>query len=333
MQTTKTITYSKPINPNDYDKVIVAFSGGKDSTALFLHLLELGVSLDKVELWHHEIDGREGSNLMDWNCTPDYCRKFAAEFKVPIYFSWKEGGFEREMNRDNQLTAPTIFETPSGELMKIGGVAGKKNTRKKFPQVTADLRTRWCSAYLKIDICSSAIRNQSRFNGIKTLLLSGERGEESKARAGYAISEIDRTDNRDGRKARTVQRWRPIKDWSESEVWAILKRYKVVAHPAYYLGFSRCSCQFCIFGNADQFKSAQAISPERFEKLAQYEDKFGTTIKRKEGLRELVEKGEIYDGITEQSKRIANSTEYQGDIITNTWTLPSGAFGKSCGPS
>ena len=269
---------------------------------------------------------------MDWNCTPDYCRKFAEVFNIPIYFSWKQGGFEREMLRDNQRTAPTIFETPEGELIQVGGISGKDSTRRKFPQVSPNLSVRWCSAYLKIDICAAAIRNQSRFNGIKTLLLSGERGEESKARAGYAINEPDRSDNRDGRKAREIQRWRPIRDWSESEVWAILEKYKVKAHPAYYLGFSRCSCQFCIFGNANQFKSAQAISPDRFEKLAQYEDEFGVTIKRKEGLRELVQKGNIYDGITEQSKRIVNSTEYTGEIITNNWALPSGAFGDGCGP-
>ena len=79
----------------NYDKYIIAFSGGKDSTACFLHLLESGVPVEKIELWHHLIDGRSGS-FMDWNVTEDYCRKFAAAFGVTIYFSWKEGGFKKE---------------------------------------------------------------------------------------------------------------------------------------------------------------------------------------------------------------------------------------------
>lgn len=57
------------VNPSSYDVVIVAFSGGKDSLACLLHLLELGVPRSKIELWHHDVDGREGSTLMDWPCS------------------------------------------------------------------------------------------------------------------------------------------------------------------------------------------------------------------------------------------------------------------------
>ena len=37
----------------DYDKYIVSFSGGKDSTAVFLYLLDCGVHKNKIELWHY----------------------------------------------------------------------------------------------------------------------------------------------------------------------------------------------------------------------------------------------------------------------------------------
>ena len=92
------------MNLNDYKKIIVAFSGGKDSTACFLHLLDLGVPREKIELWHHAIDGKEGSTLMDWGVTPDYCKKFAQAFGVEYYESWKTGGFEGEMLRENAKT-------------------------------------------------------------------------------------------------------------------------------------------------------------------------------------------------------------------------------------
>ena len=91
------------------DKYIVSFSGGKDSTATFLYLLDHGVLADRIELWQQEIDGRE-KTFFDWEITPDYCRRFAEAFGVAIYFQWKEGGFYRELMRENSLTAPNYFE-------------------------------------------------------------------------------------------------------------------------------------------------------------------------------------------------------------------------------
>lgn len=179
---------------------------------------------------------------MDWAITADYCRKVAAAFGVPIFFSWKVGGFEREMLRSNSLTAPTKFETPNEGIKQVGGTRGKPNTRLKYPQVSANLSVRWCSAYLKIDVGAAAIRNQKRFNDSKTLTISGERAEESAARANYKGFEPDRADKRNGRNARHVDRWRPIHGWSEGEVWAIIKKYGVNPHPAYWLGWGRVSC-------------------------------------------------------------------------------------------
>lgn len=323
------------VDPKNYDKVLVMFSGGKDSTALVLHLLECGVSKDKIELWHHDIDGR-GGVFMDWESTPAYCRAFADAFGIPIYFSWKDGGFEREMNRKDALTAPIFFEEPTAIsginiIRKVGGINGKESTREKFPQVSPSLSVRWCSAYLKIDVGSAAIRNQDRFSGKRTLVLSGERGEESAARAKYPIFEPDRADCRAGRPKRHVDRWRPIRDWSEKSVWAIIWRHRVRVHPAYYLGWGRVSCKFCIFGNANQFASAFKISPEQGNKIAAYEANFGVTIKREIKLVDLVAKGTPYE-MEAAMIDLATSETYNESIIMEHWYLPSGAFGESCGP-
>ncbi|WON93878.1 phosphoadenosine phosphosulfate reductase family protein [Sphingobacterium sp. UGAL515B_05] len=317
-----------------YDKYIIAFSGGKDSIALVLYLLDLGIDPSKIELWHHDIDGNENA-FMDWECTHDYCKKFADAFGLQIYFSWKEGGFKREMLRDNQRTAPTWFEGPNNILKKVGGIVGKLATRLKFPQVAADLKVRWCSAYMKIDVCSIAIRNQERFNGIKTAILSGERGEESSARSKYKILEVDRSDGRNGKLKRYVDRWRPLRDWKESEVWDIIKRYRVRVHPCYYMGWSRCSCKFCIFGNADQFASAYSVSPDQGNEIISYEEQFGVTIKRNTDLKSLIRCGNPYPNITKELATLATSQIYDQQIIFNhdeEWLLPAGAYGESCGP-
>ena len=316
-----------------YDKYIVSFSGGKDSTACFLNLLDIGIPTRKIELWHQDIDG-QNETFMDWEVTPAYCKAFAKAFNVPIYFQWKEGGFKRELLRNDTNTAPITFELENGSTMTIGG-KGPDNTRRKFPQVSADLSVRWCSAYLKIDVCASAGRNQTRFNKIKTVILSGERGEESTARAKYEVLERDRADLREGKKfIRYVDRWRPVKNWTEKQIWEIIEKYKVRVHPCYYLGWGRCSCKFCIFGNKNQIASAFAISPEQGKIISNLEKEFGFTIKRNIDFETLASKGVPYQETKDEIMvKIATSKKYYPTIFMKNWYLPSGAYGDSCGPT
>ena len=76
----------------EYDLVIVLFSGGKDSTAAYFKLLELGVPKNKIELWHHDIDGKNKERRMDWPCTQEYVKAFAEREKVTLRVSWRDQG-------------------------------------------------------------------------------------------------------------------------------------------------------------------------------------------------------------------------------------------------
>lgn len=317
-----------------YDHIIVMFSGGKDSSADIFHLLDLGADPEIIELWHHKVDG-DGPTFMDWPVTEAYCRAFAKAFDLPIYFSWKVDGFKGEMLRENALTKPTIFESPCGSC-QVGGTTGKRSTRRMFPQQAASLNSRWCSAYCKIDPASTALRNQERFNNSHTLVVTGERAEESPARAKYETFEPHRTDLRDGKVKRHIDHWRPIHGWKEKRVWSIIKRHGVVVHPAYYLGWGRLSCATCIFGSANQWASYAAIAPDRVEAIAQYEDEFEHTINRKKTVRELVAEGTPYPEIADRALvALSQSTNYTGAIVVDPedWKLPAGAFGESAGPT
>ena len=158
-------------DPKSYDRIIVAFSGGKDSVACLLTLLEAGVPPERIDVYHHDVDGN-GPSFMDWPSTTAYCRAVTRSLGVPLYLSWKEGGFLREMLRDGDATAPICFETPEGRVGRVGG-HGPAGTRLRFPQVSANLNQRWCSAYLKIDIMAALIRNQDRFLDCRTLIVTG----------------------------------------------------------------------------------------------------------------------------------------------------------------
>jgi 3'-phosphoadenosine 5'-phosphosulfate sulfotransferase (PAPS reductase)/FAD synthetase len=309
----------------------------KDSIACFLHLME-SMHLSRfngvVEIHHHDIDGMDGKSFMDWPCTPSYCDAFAKAYNMPIYHSWRHGGFKREMLRENALTAPVSFETPEGRLGTAGGVRGKQNTRRKFPQVSANLQVRWCSASLKIDVMDMLINNQERFQHGKTLVITGERAQESAARAHYATFEPHRADRRDGKRVkRYIDHWRPIHAWPEEEVWEIIERHKILMHPAYRLGWGRLSCMTCIFGSPAQWASVKAIDPERFEYLEKLEREFDCTIHRTKTLAERIQGAKPY--VDMNPLLIAQSLDegYEAPIFVNDWKLPAGAFGESAGPT
>ncbi len=315
------------INPHDYDNVIVAFSGGRDSVACVLHLIEMGI---KPELWHHDVDG-DGDNFFDWPCTKSYAEAFANHFDLTIYHSWREGGIEAEMTKHNNRTKPVHYETPDG-LKSSGGKNGKISTREKWPAVSADLRVRWCSSVAKIDVFSAAMAGQERFKGKKTLVVTGERREESSARAKYKESELHRSHAPGKIARRIVHHWRPVIDWKEEKIWEIMRRHGIVPHPCYRLGVSRASCMICIFSSANHAKRVRTIDPQRFAKVRGYEKSFKHTIRSDINWDQLADKGEdlYYDP---EIVALALSTEYTAPIWTDNWKLPAGAYGEACGPT
>jgi 3'-phosphoadenosine 5'-phosphosulfate sulfotransferase (PAPS reductase)/FAD synthetase len=83
----------------EYDQIVVLYSGGKDSTASYLKLIELGVPKEKIELWHHDIDGGHPERRMDWPVTQAYVKAFAEAEGVKLRVSYRENGFFGEMYR------------------------------------------------------------------------------------------------------------------------------------------------------------------------------------------------------------------------------------------
>lgn len=318
---------SSPIDPKEYDDVIVAFSGGKDSIACVLKLIEAGIH---PELWHHDVDG-QGENFFDWPCTDGYVRAFARHLNLPLYMSWREGGIEGEMVKENDRTKPVHYETPEG-IKTSGGIRGKISTRKRWPAVSADLRVRWCSAVAKIDVFSAAIAGQERFKGRKILVVTGERRQESTARSKYAESEPHRSHAPGKIARRHVTHWRPIIDWSEEEVWQIIARHGIVPHPCYRLGFSRASCMICVFSSAKQAAAVRDLDNKRFKKVIHYEKSFDHTIRSDKSWEELVE-NEPTSRFDPEIARLAMSHDYDGPIYTDNWELPAGAYGEACGPN
>jgi 3'-phosphoadenosine 5'-phosphosulfate sulfotransferase (PAPS reductase)/FAD synthetase len=181
-----------------------------------------------------------------------------------------------------------------------------------------------------------AISNQVRFHNAQTLVVSGERAQESTNRARYKIFEIDHTDARNGSLKRHVDRCRLVHQWKEEQVWEIIARWRVNPHPAYKLGFGRVSCGTCTFLAENGWASARVVLPEQFNEIANYEKQFGKTIDRNMDVITKASLGRAYAPCS-NAKLVAEARDenWNGPIILpeGEWQLPAGAFGESNGPT
>jgi 3'-phosphoadenosine 5'-phosphosulfate sulfotransferase (PAPS reductase)/FAD synthetase len=392
-------------------KIIVFFSGGKDSVCTLLYMIEIVLSLglnpsETIECIHHCVDGRpwffggSGKSEFDWPVTEDYCRAICACLGIPLLFNWREGGLMGEVlkggpgdpvpkiwkgakigprlwdeaKREGTLrpTSPMHLQMPTGQIRVSGGI-GEPGIRRSFPPqgpVQKGGKTfRWCSSVAKIDLGRSHISNRKDFYGKRILAISGERAEESKARAHYLAREFDAGHATHGRH---VERWRPIHQWCEIDVWALIYRWRIRPHPAYQLGWGRLSCMTCIFGGPNAWASVGFIQPERLERFVQVEralnrDKKKDKVRLKADyqagklskavyekairsidnrivyikgedlpLTEVADAGRPYKAmLTAQGRRlmsVALSHHYTLPPIMNPWRLPAGAFGEDSGP-
>lgn len=214
----------------------------------------------------------------------------------------------------------------SGEYHRLKSKAGN-STRQKFPAVAADLRTRWCSSTVKIDVLSRIVSNNPKYATGNFIVCPGERRQESKNRAKYLEAEKYRAYTR----KRNIIQYRPIIDWTEEQVWSIIETYKVQAHPCYHLGWTRCSCQTCIFSSSDVWASIFEINPEKVFQLITIEEAINHTIYDKTPLMDKVKKGKSF--VDWDNFWVSQATvEFTLPIINENWSLPKGAYGEnSCG--
>lgn len=419
-----------------YDHIIVLFSGGKDSAAAYFRLLELGVPKERIELWHHSIDGGHPERKMDWPVTVNYVRAFAKAEGVRLRVSGRINGFWGEVYRvgasypieyeddDGSVkTCPLTVKQAESERLREQILSAldpelqeqlrELGLRMKFPAKSGDLSRRWCSAYLKIDVAKSVICNLESLGNVrrfpakggiasgrycspqlkrevgdsvlrnlttlkaaggrgkfpaksgshqrrwcsgslkasvqsavtadlesirqdtKILVVSGERRGESTGRAKYNEMEVHRT-NATARAHRLVHQWRAVIDYSERDVWEVLRRHHVVPHPCYACGWNRCSCMMCIFGLPRHWAGIRELFPEEYEKVRQDEIRLGFTLDNKKDLDAYVggAKSCVCHCDPVALYQLVTGKFTAGDIYcAEPWEFPAGAFrGTEGGP-
>jgi 3'-phosphoadenosine 5'-phosphosulfate sulfotransferase (PAPS reductase)/FAD synthetase len=398
----KEIYLPKLLPLEEYDMIAVLLSGGKDSIACYYKLIELGVPKEKIELWHHDIDGGHPSRRMDWRCTQNYVKAFAEAEQVPLRLSWRVNGFFGELYRIGASEPVEWMEPDTREICRcklskkylecqelkekileekiLKEKLKEYGYRMKFPAKAGDLSRRWCSAYLKVMVAESVISNLSQLGelekiggkrqkfpakggthqgrwcsgnlkaavqdsvtsnldktskNVKILVVSGERRGESAGRSKYNEMELHRT-NAEKLAKRTVHQWRPVIDYSEKDVWEVLKRHKVNPHPCYRAGWNRCSCAMCIFSTPTLFAGIKELYPEEYEALVQDEKILGFTLDNKCDLNTFV--GDAKSCVVHKDHDAVQSLltgQYTPEqiYVKGEWNYPAGAFhGAAGGP-
>ena len=244
-------------DPAAYRRFVVAFSGGKDSLAALLHLLSLGVpgtSRSSCIAMMSMATARPSSRL--GHVTPAYVRAIADHFGIALYVSWREGGFARELARDDAPTPRSCSRRRPASACR--GQRPCRHARAISPDVSRSSRA-LVQPRAEDRRPRGWIRNQPRFLEGRTLVITGERAEESPSRARYATLEAHRTSTL----ARAVDHRRPVHDWTERLIWDAIAQARIRPHPAYVLGWGRLSCRACIFGSPDQWATLRLVFPCR----------------------------------------------------------------------
>jgi 3'-phosphoadenosine 5'-phosphosulfate sulfotransferase (PAPS reductase)/FAD synthetase len=223
-----------PPSEDWWELIVVALSNGKDSRVVLHDALDRYPRRRIVALYNHLGNEHEGSEAE----AAALCRAL----EVPLLFTWKE-------RRDGRLVSRYGPEVPAAAanldlVVELAAARGQWADRAN-PLCTSTGKRETSDVVLRagcLEMPGAIPASDAR----RILFLSGERAEESAARARRPAWSV-REGATSPAKGRLVLWHRPVHDWPEQQVWDFLARHDSPAMPASYAqGFSRHSCWMCI---------------------------------------------------------------------------------------
>lgn len=209
--------------------VAIGVSGGKDSQATALATFE---ALDLARHAGPRVLIHSDLGSVEWSASLEVCRKLAAFLVAELIVVRRNRGdlmerwesrWQSSVTRYRDLSTITLvpcWSTPS---------------------------LRFCTSELKTQVIGAELKR--RFGGQTIISVTGVRRAESSRRARASIADPDR----DGR----IWSWRPILEWSETDVFAYIAARGLEPHPAYRCyGMTRVSCRFCIMSSLADLSAA-----------------------------------------------------------------------------
>ena len=217
-------------------------SGGKDSQAMLINLLEV-IPPKQLVVVHASLDA------MEWPGALDLAEKQAGDAGLTFIVARASKTFFEMVERRFE-NRPEVPSWPSAS-------------------------TRQCTSDLKRGPIQREVRRYAKANGFKTIVnCLGLRAQESPGRAKrQAFSKMGISNS-----VNTWYEWLPVHDLLAEEVFATIRQAGQEPHYAYALGNERLSCVFCIMASRNDMINGARHNQPLLEEYADLELKTGYTM-------------------------------------------------------
>lgn len=235
---------------------LLSISGGKDSTAMWIHAIERGEAVTCVfaDTGNEHPDTYAYIEYLEATLGP--IRRVRADFsgriagkRAFIEAKWAEHGISDEkIQRALAVLQPT--GNPFLDLCLWKG---------RFPSTKA----RFCTQFLKVEVIEEQVTMPLLQAGHKLVSWQGVRADES-----YARSKLTEWD---GDEAADFRIYRPLLHWTVEDVFAAHERHGVKPNPLYTQGMGRVGCMPCVNANKPELFEIGKRFPEEVARIREWE--------------------------------------------------------------
>ena len=256
----------------------VGISGGKDSTATYLLMLELGIDFvpcfadtgneNPLTEAHamslaERTGGPEVIKVGNYYSDEDFAKRrkhIADKWSQPhrIRSGSKRGEYMPPFPNDVIEEAISILKPTGNNFLDLCLLHGM------FPMRTSQ----FCTRELKLTPIREQIVQPWLDSGYDVVLVSGVRADESAKRASYPRHSMD---THYQSVPDDVFQFRPILDWKAEDCFAMHKRHGIEPNPLYRAGMSRVGCMPCIHATQSELVDIHKRFPAEIERITRWE--------------------------------------------------------------